>query len=152
MQIQINNLAALERLIGGDSKLEFEIRNNIVQAFAKKHLKPLVNDFKFDAMLRQVRESGQEEAKKVIEEKLGKFETKNWREYFSLNDNIKQSIRQSAQEKIMEQVKEAVEEVTTKFTPEYLDKIISARVDEEVKRRINEGVRAKLDQVTKNLA
>lgn len=151
MQIQINNLAALERLIGGDSQLEFDIRNNIVQAFANKHLKPLVNDIKFDAMLKKVQESGQQEAKKVIEEKLGSFKTQNYREYFALNDNIKTAIRQSAQEKIMEQVKEAVEEVTAKFTPEYLDKIISARVDEEVKRRINEGVRAKLDQVSKSL-
>ena len=152
MQIQINNLAALERLIGGDSELEFEIRNNIVQAFANKHLKPLVNDLKFDAMLRKVQESGQEEVKKVIEEKLGKFVTINWRESFSLNDNIKASIRQEAQTKIKEQVDAAAEVVLQKFTPEYLDKLISARVEDEVKLRIKEGVRAKLDEVAKTLA
>lgn len=151
MQIQINNLAALERLIGGDSQLEFEIRNNIIQAFANKHLKPLVNDYKFDAMLKKVQESGQEEAKKVIEEKLGKFETKNWREYFSLNDNIKTAIRQSAQEKIMEQVDAAAKEVTDKFTPEYLDKLIEKRVNEEVLFRIRDGVKNKLEQVSKTL-
>lgn len=38
-KIQINSLEALERLIGGDSELEFEIRNNVAQDFAKKHLK-----------------------------------------------------------------------------------------------------------------
>lgn len=44
MKIQINSLEALERLIGGDSKLEFDIRQNIVEEFSKKHLKAVVNN------------------------------------------------------------------------------------------------------------
>src|ERR1035437_10268974 len=43
LTIQINNLEALERLIGGDSEVEIEIRNSIIQKFAEKHLKPLAN-------------------------------------------------------------------------------------------------------------
>lgn len=39
MKIQINSLEALERLIGGDSELEFDIRQSVVEAFTKKHLK-----------------------------------------------------------------------------------------------------------------
>ena len=38
-KIQINSLEALERLIGGDTELEIEVRNSIVQEFAKKYLK-----------------------------------------------------------------------------------------------------------------
>ena len=38
-KIQINSLEALERLIGGDSEIEIEIRNAIIQEFAKKHLR-----------------------------------------------------------------------------------------------------------------
>lgn len=38
-KIQINSLEALERLIGGNSEIEIEIRNAIIQEFAKKHLK-----------------------------------------------------------------------------------------------------------------
>jgi hypothetical protein len=151
MQIQINNLAAIERLIGGDSQLELDIRNNIVQKFAEKHLKPLVNDAKLDALFAKVTESYKEEAKKIIGEKLGKFKTINWRESFVLNDNIKMAIRQEAQTKIMEQVDAAAQAVTEKFTPEYFDKLISKRVDDEVNRRIREGVVAKLDEVTKKL-
>jgi uncharacterized membrane protein YheB (UPF0754 family) len=43
MKIQINSLEALERLIGGDTQLEFDIRQNIVEEFTKKHLKSLAN-------------------------------------------------------------------------------------------------------------
>lgn len=39
MKIQINSLAALERLIGGDTEVEIEVRDSIVQNFSKKHLK-----------------------------------------------------------------------------------------------------------------
>ena len=42
MKIQINSLEALERLIGGDTQVEIEIRNSIVQEFTKKYLKSLV--------------------------------------------------------------------------------------------------------------
>lgn len=41
MKVQINDLAALERLIGGDTEVEMDIRNNIVQKFVNKHLKGL---------------------------------------------------------------------------------------------------------------
>jgi len=44
MKIQINSLEALERLIGGDTQVEIEIRNSIVQEFTKKYLKALVNE------------------------------------------------------------------------------------------------------------
>jgi hypothetical protein len=39
IKLQINSLDALERLIGGDNEVELELRNWVVQAFAKKHLK-----------------------------------------------------------------------------------------------------------------
>ena len=39
MKIQINSLEAVERLIGGDTEVEIEVRNSVVQEFAKKHLK-----------------------------------------------------------------------------------------------------------------
>lgn len=41
IKIQINSVEALERLIGGDTDVEIEIRNSIVQEFTKKHLKSL---------------------------------------------------------------------------------------------------------------
>ena len=37
-------LPALERLIGGDTEIEIGIRHQIVEAFVKRHIKPLVND------------------------------------------------------------------------------------------------------------
>jgi hypothetical protein len=44
MKIQINSLQALERLIGGDSQIEIEVRQSVAENFAKKHLKTLANN------------------------------------------------------------------------------------------------------------
>jgi len=43
MKIQLDE-KALERLIGGDSEIEVELRSNVVQAFAKRHLKGVIEE------------------------------------------------------------------------------------------------------------
>lgn len=68
MKIQINSLAALERLIGGDTDVEIEIRNSIVQEFAKKHLKCIAN--KVDDMLKKfVEELNAKTAQELLDER-----------------------------------------------------------------------------------
>lgn len=42
IKIQLNSLEALERLIGGNTELEMELRNSVAQDFTKKYLKGLV--------------------------------------------------------------------------------------------------------------
>jgi len=42
IKLQIGSLEALERLIGGDSEVEVELRTAIVQDFAKRHLKGII--------------------------------------------------------------------------------------------------------------
>ncbi len=41
IKIQINSVEAIERLIGGSSAIEIEVRNAVVQEFTKRHLKSL---------------------------------------------------------------------------------------------------------------
>jgi hypothetical protein len=43
-KIQINSVAAIERLIGGDSEVELELRRSIVVEFSKRYLKEVVAD------------------------------------------------------------------------------------------------------------
>lgn len=55
-KIQINSLAALERLIGGDTALELELRSSVAAAFAEKHLKNLVRETADAGLTDSVRE------------------------------------------------------------------------------------------------
>lgn len=151
MQIQINNLAALERLIGGDSKLEFEIRNNIVQNFANKHLKTLVNDQAFSKMMGEVKKAGEKEARKVMEERLGRFVNQGWKETFILNEEQKQVIVNSSKEGIRFQVDQIIASTLESFPQEKIESLIEKRVGQEIERRINEGVKNKLDEMFKKV-
>jgi hypothetical protein len=45
------DVKALERMIAGDSTVEVEIRNGIVQEFAKRHLKVIANSEEFRKMV-----------------------------------------------------------------------------------------------------
>lgn len=68
MKIQINSLEALERLIGGDTEVEIDIRNSIVQKFANRHLKGVVNGLVERGLIK----AAETEIKKEV------FETLNW--------------------------------------------------------------------------
>jgi hypothetical protein len=66
-KIQINSLEALERLIGGDTELEIELRNTVVQEFSKKHLKCIARD-KMLEYGPKVKEYVQAEIAKVVKQ------------------------------------------------------------------------------------
>ena len=51
------NLPALERLIAGEDELEVEIRQNIAEAFAKRHLKTIINNELITKLEIEIRDS-----------------------------------------------------------------------------------------------
>lgn len=126
LTIQINNLEALERLIGGDTEIELEIRNNIVQAFTKKYLKQLVNEaqIKYE-ILREVTPS----IKKVAQE-IQKEVIKEQAEY-----RIKLvSISKEELETLQNHIKELVEQSVTRIAEEKASKLLEPIVDSVVTR------------------
>jgi hypothetical protein len=75
LTIQINNLEALERLIGGDSEVEIEIRNSVVQNFAEKHLKPLANSASITSTLSDIKKDILKLIKEKCEKDIATFHT-----------------------------------------------------------------------------
>ncbi len=71
VKLQINSKEALERLIGGDSQLEIELRNSIVQEFAEKYLKAVANSEVIDSKLEKLKNG-------LIEQFNSECEKKNW--------------------------------------------------------------------------
>jgi hypothetical protein len=60
------DLAGLERLIGGNTEAEVEIREGVVRTFAKKHLKELANSAVFGQQLEKIRTAIEAEFKTQI--------------------------------------------------------------------------------------
>jgi hypothetical protein len=146
MKIQINNLEALERLIGGDTELEIEVRNSVVQDFAKKHLKCIAESPQIMVAVDAAKRAAIEESKKAIEANLGKFSNSGWNSSFSLNDKIKTEMKFSAEravgllveEKIMDAVKYYIESNSGKYIEKRIEQGINAEIDRRVKEKLQE--------------
>jgi hypothetical protein len=72
VKIQINHLEALERLIGNNSDLEVELRNNVVDKFEKKYLKGLAAESL--ARITPWMESLKQSCVNQIEKEIGKIQ------------------------------------------------------------------------------
>lgn len=61
MKVQINSLAALERLIGDDKEMEITVKSSIINEFAKSYIKSVANSEIVDtiknAILEEVRKT-----------------------------------------------------------------------------------------------
>ena len=95
------NLPALERLIGGDSELELDLRRGIAETFAKHYLKSIVNQELVQGVEREVRSeiaaaknAATAHVEKVCHEMVGDWEKDRWgsRGKFVLNDAAKSAI------------------------------------------------------------
>lgn len=150
IKIQLNSLDALERLIGGDSTVEVEIRNSIVQEFAKRHLKSIaestVNGLTFAA-----REACNEKIKEVF----GQYDSDNlYYRKFILNPDLQTTLREQAKLAVGDEIKAFVKDEVQKYLDhratdkffyssmkEYVDKVLTGplfhnAVIEEVEVRL----------------
>lgn len=54
MKIQINSLAALERLIGDDKEMEITVKKSVINGFAKSYIKSIANSEIVDTIKKAV--------------------------------------------------------------------------------------------------
>jgi hypothetical protein len=71
VKLQINSLDALNRLIGGDSELELQLRQQVVAEFAKKYLKSIVLDEWFQKWMESLKADLQKTFQTMVKEAIG---------------------------------------------------------------------------------
>jgi len=119
MKIQINNLAALERLIGGDSELEMEIRRSVAEDFSKKYLKSLVTEYTDKGLTARVREL-------VIER-------------VRYTDYLSEEYRELIKEQVDKKVKQLIQERVQAFVDKEreLRRMVEVQVEESIQRHLS---------------
>ena len=156
IKLQINSKAALERLIGGDTELEMEIRNNIVQEFTSKRLKGLINaefekkiiDQSLKEMFEQfnsgfngssIRLSKKQESiiSSLIEQTIRDLIQLEIEEYFKNNDNIKKLVGDCIEYTIWNTVQKVV---NTKLE-ESLKNVINTDVEKAIKTIVKQALK-----------
>lgn len=137
MKIQINNLEALERLIGGDTQLEMDIRQNIVEAFTKKHLKSLANS----EVIKQSSKIIQDEIEKVFQNssRYGQVISDNYKEILA------NYVRREIQSFVDSEIKKVVAEVVSnEVTEEVIKYKIESFINSHIKNVIRQEMTDKL--------
>lgn len=100
LTIQINDLSALERLIGGDTQVELDIRQSVVESFTKKHLKSLV-----DAnVMNRIQSAVVEETSAGLVEKI----QASWSSNYKLTTTAQQLISNSVKDVVAQEVSQLV--------------------------------------------
>ena len=159
--LQINSLEALERLIGGDSEVETEIRNNIVQNFAKKHLKPLVNEGMIKRVEREI-ENQTVRLKRDIQDKIKESlvtgglavqTTKNdWGRYnINLNHALKEELFDGVREEIKDKLNTIIKEETEKIIEEHLRANVAQYYDWYVSNHLALNLKERFDLLQKEI-
>jgi len=151
LTIQINNLQALERLIGGDSQVEIEIRNSVVQKFAEKHLKPLANCEPVTSTLHTIKQEILKTVQEKCEKDIATFKTEYYNGRISevkLNPSIKAEIDSQVRNLVDEAIRKSVDEAI-KFWANgaEVEKRIERRFEYYTTEHINTTIKTRLEKV-----
>lgn len=145
-KIQLNSLEALERLIGGDTELEIEIRNSVVQKFAEKHLKPVAAEISLESVENRITEMAREKLEKDVatfKHRWGGTLTD-----LKLHPDIVKEIEKQVSILVSDTVRESVNAAIERwYSPEELKKRINSEIDYINKQTIRKAVKEKFQQL-----
>ena len=148
MRLQLN-LPALERLIAGDSQMEVELRHQVVENFAKHHLKKLMND----DMFARIKEWFRTACEAAYAKELGQVVQSFWCDNFELESHMREHVARAARAEVDAVVKEHLakyKEDLLRRDAAHIEAVIQRTLDRELEAQVEAEVRRRLD-VAKNL-
>lgn len=157
IKIQINSLAALERLIGGDSDIEIQVRNNIVQEFTKRYLKDLVATEELKRFKNEIINSVREEIKANIHEEIKVPGYTYPRSVIKpeVKKELINSVRADIMSEICDEIKtnlgvDKAKEIIESETQNVLNNLLRKLSKESLEATINLRVKTKLREILDN--
>jgi hypothetical protein len=140
VKIQINSVEALERLIGGSTEIEIELRQSVVENFMKKHINAIANSKVSAAVTRDVLAEFVVPAKDYRSSETLTAKTKDLLHNIIdsqfraiLNEAIEKYLADS---KIDQLIKERAAYVADTLTTARIDERFDRQVDAEIKKRL----------------
>lgn len=155
LTLQINNLEALERLIGGDSEVEVEIRNSVVQKFADKHLKALANSDMITKFCNSLGATIQKDLHEQANNQIGTIKT-NWVgavEKVTLHPSCKSEIESLVRTQVDDMIRKSVEDAIKFWANDAeIEKRVEKRMEYFAEERIKTEVKQRLDAAFKKIS
>lgn len=154
MKIQINSLAALERLLGGDTTVEIELRSAIVQEFVKKHLKALAKSAEVTKAVEATQKEVIATAQFGLNASMATF-SQTWGgsvQNLKLRPEIMTAINLQVSNMVDRKLSEVVESaISAKLDNGGLDEAVKRRVEYFTEDAVRQKVKARLDALKAKL-
>ena len=147
------DVPALERLIGGDSQVEVELRKGVVEGFAKHKLTAVLKDKNFQEFLAKEARMIQDELDKLVRAHIGtESKADTWgRRTTILRPEVQTFLEAQADRVLQERVQVIVEERWKTFEP-----ILQRKVDQALSsltnQYIDKQIKDRLTQITAQMA
>lgn len=144
MTLQINSIEALERLLGGDSQLEIEARNSIIQQFASKHLKSLINADAIKQEAERLKKDAHDLLSKLVSDAA--LEQNRYRgEKAALSQDVIGLIKSNARTQCSDLISDAVREAVHEFAKtnefqEMIQKNINVQFEEKIRCAVRDRI------------
>jgi hypothetical protein len=134
---------ALERLIGGDSEIEVELRNGVVQEFTRRHLKAVVNDQTFQKIVSDETSKLRLSCEAILEAEVYTTRTKPgpWGGKENvLKTELKKKLEEEASDMVRRVISKAIDAAVLRSTTEIDVKLaeLDKRLDKIVNDRLHE--------------
>jgi phosphopantetheinyl transferase (holo-ACP synthase) len=144
-------LAALERLIAGDTEIEVEIRHQIAENFAKRHLKTILNDATWQAAATGWRETLDTEIRRIISElatERGKADKLTTEATFAAQ---RWPLRDAIEKAACKAVDVAVQKVVDsqqRYMQQMVQSSVNTAMEKEIEKQVQAGIQARLKAAT----
>jgi hypothetical protein len=151
LTLQINSIAALERLLGGNTEFETSIRRSVAADFARNHMKDLV-EREFNIRDAELKAQVNAEVNKIA---LQRDKIQSWT--WTLSDDLKTRIRGQVGEELRKVVDGALQEASRKYATMLeaelakMTALAKSRVEAAVSTKFDKEVRDALDARLKEL-
>lgn len=148
------DVPALERLLGGDTEIEVQLRQGVVEEFARRHLGTIIKDKSFQMFLTKQADVAQTGLQALVDARIGeiKKEPGTWSSRISvyLTDEVKAALLVEAEKRVDEAVRKAVDEVWTRREKRIVGEIyaaIASKTDALTESLVKDLVRDRLAKI-----
>jgi hypothetical protein len=143
IKIQINSLEALERLIGGDTELEIDLRRTIVQEFTNKHLK---------ALSKEIINECYKDLTRLVEREFAKhFEIEKYSGNFKLDKKYKERIQKEIEDFVDDEIFLKTEKERTAIQTQIIENLKKWIRTDRLTQEVDKLVTTKWNEVSKNI-
>ncbi len=141
------NREALERLLGGDTQLEIDLRYQVVKEFSKRHLKEVVESPLYAKTLREITAILDQEIKEQVGTTTYSIV---WQDIPTIKGTVKELIEGAVQKAIRDVVTELVNDAAEKRREEwkgYIDRKAKALFDQDIQTLVKDEFKKILEKM-----